>query len=196
MPLTMNTTSNTGKMKRILFFISMIAAIGCSQAQTSGQQASAQPSAPPQPAKPVLHIDKVPAFRILTQDSVYVNNSILQNDKAVIFIYFSPDCSHCQRMMYELKPYMKDFSKTQVVMVTFIQTSYLKLLKEFRRDFSLGSYPNWITGTEYPDYKLQRYFQVATTPFIAIYDRKGKLVKYFDKLPKDITDIVDVVKKV
>lgn len=192
MPSQMETKSYTGKMKRILFFISMVAAIGCSQAQTSNQQPQAV--APPQPAK-VLHIDKIPAFKILTQDSVYVNNSILKSDKPVVFIYFSPDCSHCQHLMYELKPYMKDFSKTQVVMVTFIQNSYLKLLKEFRRDFSLNSYPNFITGTEYPDYKLQRYFQVATTPFIAIYDRKGKLVKYFDKVPKEVTEFVDVVKK-
>lgn len=196
MPLTMRTTSNIDKMKRILFFISMIAAIGCSHAQSSSQQSAAQPTPAADASKPKLHIDKIPAFKILTQDSVYVTNSILKSDKPVIFIYFSPDCSHCQRMMYELKPFMKDFSRSQVVMVTFIQPSYLKLLKEFRRDFSLGSYPNFITGTEYPDYKLQRYYQVATTPFIAIYDRKGKLVKYFDKLPKDITDIVNVVKKV
>jgi len=196
MPLTMEMTSYTGKMKRILLVISMVAAIGCSQAQTSQQSAAQSSSTAEQPAKPKLNIDKIPAFKILTQDSVYVNNSILQTGKPVVFIYFSPDCSHCQRMMYELKPYMKDFSKSQVVMVTFIQVSYLKMLKEFRRDFSLGSYPNFITGTEYPDYKLQRYYQVATTPFIAIYDRKGKLVKYFDKLPKDITEFVDVVKKV
>lgn len=196
MPSHMETNSYTGKMKRILFFISMVAAIGCSQAQTSSQPAqSVIPQQQAEPAKPKLHIDKIPVFKILTQDSVYVNNSVLKSDKPVVFIYFSPDCSHCQRMMYELKPYMKDFSKTQVVMVTFIQNSYLKLLREFRRDFSLNSYPNFITGTEYPDYKLQRYYQVATTPFIAIYDRKGKLVKYFDKVPKEITDFVDVVKK-
>jgi thioredoxin-related protein len=170
----------------------MVAAIGCSQAQTSNQAAQAQPT---QAAPPKLHIDKIPEFRILTHDSVYVNNSILKNDKPVVFIYFSPDCSHCQRLMYELKPYMKDFSKSQVVMVTFIQKSYLKLLREFRRDFNLNSYPNFITGTEYPDYKLQRYFQVATTPFIAIYGRNGKLVKYFDKSPKEVTEFVDVVKK-
>lgn len=178
-------TSYTGKMKRILFFISMIAAIGCTQAQTSTQTTDSKPK----------FTDKIPAFKILTQDSVYVTNTILKADKPTVVIYFSPDCSHCQRMMYELKPYMKDFAKSQVVMVTFIQSSYLKMLREFRRDFSLASYPNFITGTEFPDYKLQRFYQVQTTPFIAIYDRKGKLVKYFDKVPKEITEIPDAVKK-
>jgi thioredoxin-related protein len=185
---TVKNIAYTAKMKRILFFISMIAAIGCTQAQSNTQAAQ-------DATKPKFATDKIPAFRILTQDSVYLTNSALKADKPAVIIYFSPDCSHCQRMMYELKPYMKDFSKTQVVMVTFIQPAYIKLLREFRRDFSLGSYPNFITGTEFPDYKLQRFYQVATTPFIAIYDRKGKLVKYFDKVPKEITDFVDAVKK-
>jgi len=167
-------------MKKLLFFFSLIIAAGCSQAQTT-----------PDASK----IDHIPAFHILTQDSVYVTNAVLKKNKPVVIIYFSPDCSHCQRMMYELKPYMKDFSGTQVVMVTFIQTSYLKLLKEFRRDYSLSSYPNFTTGTEYPDYAVQRYYSIATTPYIAIYDRKGKLVKTFDKVPKNIVDLVDAVKK-
>ena len=183
----------TGNMKRILFFVGLVAAMGCTQAQTTSQPAQA--TTPPAP-KP--NIDKIPAFKILNQDSVYVTNTILKKNKATVIIYFSPDCSHCQRMMYELKPYMKDFSNSQVIMVTFIQTTgpYMSLLREFRRDFNLKAYPNFITGTEYPDYRLQRYYQVATTPYIAIYDRKGKLVKAFDKVPKTIEEFVNVVKKV
>lgn len=192
MPSRMETGSYISKMKRILFFIGMVAAIGCSQAQTSNQSAQTQTTQ----AAPQRHIDKIPAFRILTQDSVYVNNSILKAGKPVVMIYFSPDCSHCQRMMYELKPYMKDFSKAQVVMVTFSSPAiFIKLIKEFRRDFSLDSYPNFITGTEYPNYILQRYYQVSMTPFIAVYDRKGKLAKYYDKVPKDIAEFPELVKK-
>jgi len=154
-------------MKKLLLFLALIVTASCSQAQT---------------AKP--NIDKIPSFRILNQDSVYVTNANLKKDKAVMIIYFAPDCTHCQHMMYEMKPDMKKFSNVQVVMVTFIQTSYLKLLREFRRDYNLAAYPNFITGTEYPNYGVQRYFQVETTPYIAIYDRKGKLVKAFDKAPK------------
>jgi peroxiredoxin len=185
----------TGNMKKILFFAALIAAMGCTQAQSTSQPAQAAMLSPAQ-LKP--NIDKIPAFKILSPDSAYITNTVLKKDKGVVIIYFSPDCSHCQRMMYELKPYMKDFAKVQVVMVTFTQTTgpYMKMLKEFRRDFSLASYPNFIIGTEYPDYRLQRYYQVATTPYIAIYGRNGKLAKAFDKLPKNIEEFVDVVKKV
>lgn len=110
-----------------------------------------------------------------------------------MIIYFSPDCTHCQHLMYEMKPYMEKFENVQVVMVTFIQPSYLKLLKEFRRDYKLAEHPNFITGTEYPNYAVQRYYQVATTPYIAIYDHKGKLVKAFDKAPK-MDELVATIK--
>ena len=170
-------------MKKILLFLSLIIAAGCTQAQTGA------------PVKP--NIASIPSFRILNQDSVYITNANLKKGKPVMIIYFSPDCSHCQHMMYEMKPYMKKFSNVQVVMVTFTQTSsgYMKLLKEFRRDYDLASYPNFIVGTEYPDYKVQRYYQVATTPYIAIYDHKGKLVKAFDKAPKT-EELVAAVKNI
>jgi thioredoxin-related protein len=165
-------------MKKLLFFFTLIITAGCSQAQNKA---------------PKPNIDKIPAFHILNQDSVYVTNADLKKNKAVMIVYFSPDCSHCQRMMYEMKPHMKAFTNVQVVMVTFIQTTYLKLLIDFRKTYGLAAYPNFIMGTEYPDYALQRYFQVYTTPYIAIYDRKGKLVKAFDKVPK-MGDLVTAVK--
>ena len=168
-------------MKKIVLVLSLIIVVGCTHAQSTIQ------------AKP--NIDNIPAFKILSQDSVYLTNTNLKKGKGVVIIYFSPDCSHCQHLMYELKPDMKKFSDVQVVMVTFIQSNMLKMLREFRRDFKLDNYPNFLTGTEYPDYRLQRYYQVATTPYIAVYDKKGKLVKAFEKAPKP-EELLDAVKKI
>jgi len=167
-------------MKRILVFLSLIIAAGCTQAQTT-------------PAK--LNIDNVPTFKLLSQDSVYITNANLKKGKGLVIIYFSPDCSHCQHMMTELKPDMKKFSNVNVVMATFIQTNMLKMLRDFRRDYKLDEYPNFLTGTEFPNYILQRYYQVATTPYIAIYDKKGKLVKAYDKAPK-VAELLATVNKI
>ena len=111
-----------------------------------------------------------------------------------MFVYFSPDCSHCQRLMYELKPHITDFKNIQIVLVTFTQINMLKMLKEFHRDYVFAAQPNVLMGTEYPDYKIQRYYSVATTPYIAIYGRNGKLVDAFDKAPK-IPELLEAVKK-
>jgi thiol-disulfide isomerase/thioredoxin len=182
-------------MKRIIFFLGLIIAAGCTQAQT-GSQPAITPT-PPQktaPVPPKLNIENIPHFKILTQDSVYVTNANLKKNKPVVIIYFAPDCSHCQHLMYEMKPDMKKFEGAQIVMVTFTQVKMLKMLKEFYRDFDLKDHPNFMIGTEFPDYVVQRYYQVQTTPYIAVYDRKGKLVKAFEKAPT-MPDLEAAVKK-
>jgi len=169
-------------MKKILVFLGLIIIAGCSQAQDAAVKN-------PSPA-----IQNIPAFHILSKDSVYLTNANLKKGKAVMFIYFGPDCSHCQRLMYELKPDIKEFKDIQIVMVTFTQINMLKMLKEFHKDYLFAAQPNVLMGTEFPDYKVQRYFSVATTPYIAIYGRNGKLVQAFDKSPK-VSELIAAVKK-
>lgn len=174
--------NNINQMKKILVFLSLIIIAGCSQAQDAAVKN-------PSPA-----IQNIPSFHILNKDSVYLTNANLKKDKAVMFVYFGPDCSHCQRLMMELKPDIKDFKNIQIVMVTFTKITLLKMLKEFHRDYVFAAQPNVLMGTEDPDYKVMRYFSVSTTPYIAIYGRNGKLVQAFDKSPK-VPELLAAVKK-
>ena len=168
-------------MKKIFLFLSLIILAGCTQAQTAS-------------TTPPPNIENIPPFHILTKDSVYLTAANLKKGKPVMIIYFAPDCSHCQRLMYEMKPEMRQFKDTQIVMVTFIQTSLLKMLREFYKDYNLAAYPNIMMGTEYPKYTVMQYYQVANTPFIAVYDHKGKLVQAFPKAPS-MKDLIAAVKK-
>ncbi|EHQ28281.1 TlpA family protein disulfide reductase [Mucilaginibacter paludis] len=145
-------------------------------------------------------IKTIPAYRLLNQDSVYVTQANLKKGKPVMIIYFSPDCTHCQRLTYEFKDefkkevknHTKELSHVQIVMATWTQ---LKAIQIFYRDFGLNQYPNITIGTEGSTYTLQRFYQVRTTPYIAIYSKTGQLVKAFDKEPK-LNDILTVLKKV
>ena len=163
-------------MKKLLFLFSLVIAVGCSNAQS--------PTFTPPSA--------IPPYHILNTDSVYVTPANLKKNKATMIVYFAPDCSHCQHLMYELKPQMKALKNIQVVMVTFVQQ--LKAIQVFYRDFSLKNYPNFTVGTEYPTYKVQQYYQVRTTPYIALYDKNGKLAKSYEKAPP-VADLVAEVKK-
>jgi len=164
-------------MKKLFLFFSLIIAFGCTSAQT---QTFTPPSAMPQ-------------YHILNTDSVYVTPANLKKNKATMIIYFAPDCSHCQHLMYELKPQMTAFKNVQVVMITFV--AQLKAIQVFYRDFDLKKYPNFIVGTEYPTYKVQQYYQVHTTPYIALYDKSGKLMKAWEKAPS-ADELAGEVKKI
>jgi thioredoxin-related protein len=149
-------------MKKLLFFLGLIIAAGCSSAQNN---------------IPLT----IPPYHILTTDSVYRAPADLKKNKATMIIYFAPDCSHCQHLMYDMKPKMMAFKNIQVVMITFAEP--LKASQVFYRDFNLKKYPNFTVGTEGYTYLVQKYYQVKTTPFIALYNKKGKLVKSYEKAP-------------
>ena len=164
------------QMKKLLFLFGLIIAAGCTNAQTSFTS----------PAT-------IPPYHILTTDSVYATPANLKKNTPVMIIYFAPDCSHCQHLMHEMKPVMKNFKNIQIVMVTFVLQ--LKAIQNFYRDFDLKKYPNITVGTEGYTYVVQKYYQIKTTPYIALYDKKGKLVKTYEKAPK-VDDLVAEVKKI
>jgi len=141
----------------------------------------------------------IPPYRILTTDSIYVTPTKLKKSGPVMIIYFSPDCTHCQHLTDEMtdilkaekKSHKKLLNNTQIVMITW---SSLQSIQVFNKDYELAKYPNITIGTEGYTYVVQRYYQVKTTPYIAIYNKKGKLVQAFDKAPK-MADIMTVLKK-
>jgi thioredoxin-related protein len=162
-----NTTMN----KLILFFgLLLTAGYGCAQSKAA---------------------DGIPPYHILNTDSVFTTPADLKKNEAVLMIYFSPDCGHCQHLMYELKPKMEDLKHVQVIMVTFVQ---LKAIQTFYRDFDLKKYPNFTVGTEGYTYAVLKYFDVSTTPYIALYDKNRKLVKAWAKAPS-IEELDGEVKK-
>jgi len=164
-------------MKNLFFLFCLVICAGCSNAQNN-TKSDAQTGFPP--------------FHILTTDSVYKTPADLKKNKPVMVIYFSPDCSHCQHLMYELKPKMDALKNVQVVMVTFVKQ--IEAIRVFYRDFSLKMYPNFTVGTEGDNMTVLRYYDVHTTPYIALYDKNRKLVKAWDKAPS-VGELTDEAKK-
>jgi protein-disulfide isomerase len=161
-------------MKNIILLLSFVIVTGCTRAQD------------------VSKIQNIPPYRVLSApDSAYKTPANLKKNQPVMIVYFSPDCSHCQHLMYEMKGQMKDFSKIQVVMVTPVD---YKMVKGFYRDFGISDYPNITVGTEGYTYQVLKYYNVKMTPYIAIYDHKHKLLKAYEKAPK-IKELAAMVKK-
>jgi len=136
----------------------------------------------------------IPPFRILKTDSTWFTPRDIPKNKPVMIIYFSPDCSHCEHLMGEMKPKLKQFRNTQIVMITYIQPGMLRAIKDFYRKFGLAKYANITVGTEGYTFVVQKYYKVAITPYIAIYNRNGKLISAYPK-PPSINDLLRDLKK-
>ncbi len=139
-------------MKRILLLLVLATSISCTNAQkpaTADKKADAnnQQNTEAIPAETPVKPKPIPDYRILTTDSVWVTPANLPKGKPVVIIYFSPDCSHCQRMMYEMKPKFTQLQNVQFVMITWSLKWDIRAIKEFRRDYGLKAFPNFILGT-------------------------------------------------
>ncbi len=137
----------------------------------------------------------IPPYRILSTDSTYITPANLKKGVPVMIVYFAPDCPHCQHLTTELTKHIKEFGNTQIIMITFVDpTRQFKAITKFVKDYQLKKYPNIVVGTEGYTYNIQKFYQVRTTPYEAVYDKKHKLVETFAKIP-EVEDLVKAVKE-
>lgn len=132
-------------------------------------------------AKPLYTQYPLPQFSILLTDSAtwYTKNDLPGKKKTIIML-FSPDCEHCKHETELIKKNIKQFSGTHLVMITTL--SFDKML-QFYKDFGLGKFRNITVGRD-TKFFFPNYFKVHYLPFLAIYDKKHRLLKTFEGAPK------------
>jgi Uncharacterized protein SCO1/SenC/PrrC, involved in biogenesis of respiratory and photosynthetic systems len=116
---------------------------------------------------------KLPAFKMLMTNGQYFTSKDLSKKKPVVLIYFSPDCEHCQKLMAEVFKNINKFDHSQLVLITF---KPLDDLRGFERQYRTYNYPFIKAGTEGNTFFIRYYYKLATTPFTALFDKKGNLV--------------------
>jgi hypothetical protein len=137
-----------------------------------------------QPAQqPAWSIDTIPSFRITLVDGKVYTKAKLKPHTPLMIIYFSPDCDHCQHFAQALAPHLDKFKGTQIVMVTFLPPAKLV---GFARTYKLDK-PFITIGTEGFSFIVRNYFKVQNFPFIALYDKHGKLAGIYREPPADIS---------
>lgn len=121
-------------------------------------------------------LKKIAPFQItLTNGKPYTASQMAPGP--AVLIYFSPDCDHCQHFTEALLKNYTVISNKQVVMVTF---QAMDMVRDFEKKYKLATYPNIKIGTEGTSYLVQKYYQIRSFPYIAMYDKTGKLVKIYE----------------
>ncbi|MEO7045946.1 MAG: hypothetical protein ABI091_11615 [Ferruginibacter sp.] len=118
----------------------------------------------------------IPAFTVYKapDSTTFTNNDLKQKTPTLIMI-FSPDCGHCQNETKLLIKNISHFTKTQILMVTWLPFSDMMA---FYKSYKIADYPEITMGWD-NKYFFLPYFHVQMYPGLVVYDKKGKYVKSF-----------------
>jgi thioredoxin-related protein len=99
----------------------------------------------------------------------------LPKKKPVMLMIFSPDCDHCKHETEDLLKNIDLFDKTEIVMATMMP---FDSMMKFREKYKLADYKNIIVGQD-THFFLAPFYKISYLPFLAFYDKKGKLISFF-----------------
>jgi len=115
-------------------------------------------------------------FSILQTDSTWFNKEALPRNEPVVIIYFKPDCGHCQLTAHEFEQ-----KRDQLKDIFFIWVSYdsVSHIKSFAEEYKLLDSKNIRVGRD-TKYYVPSFFKIKFTPYIAVYNKKGKLMQTYE----------------
>jgi thiol-disulfide isomerase/thioredoxin len=105
-----------------------------------------------------------------------ITKADLKKNLPVMLMFFSPDCDHCQHQMQDLLKEMESFKKIQIVMATY---QPFEMMKDFYKKYGLATYSNILIGRD-TKYFLPPYYRMFNLPYLALYDKKGNLIRTFE----------------
>ena len=111
----------------------------------------------------------------------------LKKDKPVILIYFLPTCDHCKTFAEAMLRRIDKLSSDQLVMISYED---IKEVKAFDDSYKLSGHRNIKVGSEGYTFVVQKYYNIQHFPFVAEYDKNGKLKKIipWDQKPESIAN--------
>lgn len=126
---------------------------------------------------PYKRFPQIPQIQILLSDSTTkFTKAQLPPKKPVLFMLFSPECSHCQHETEELIAHKDELKDIQIVMVTLHP---LWMMNEFIDHYKLKELPNVVVGRDIY-YFFPSFYNIRNLPFLAMYDKKGNLITTFE----------------
>lgn len=119
----------------------------------------------------------LPSLQLLLSDSStrYTKENVPKK-KPVLLIFFSPDCEHCQHEAEQLVAQKDAFKNVFVIMAT---TLPIYKMKEFGEKYGLTRMENVVMGRD-TYYLLPGFYEMRSLPYLALYDKKGALIRTFE----------------
>ena len=119
---------------------------------------------------------EVPPITLLKSDSGIITKDELKKNRPIILMYFSPECHHCQKQMEDILVRIDDLEKVQIILATYRP---MEELIAFQNKYKLHEHSNIQAGRD-TKYFIQPFYRIKNLPYLALYDKKGKLITTFE----------------
>jgi thiol-disulfide isomerase/thioredoxin len=124
------------------------------------------------------------------------NHPFTQNDlpksKLTFFVFFDPDCEHCQKAIQQISKQYQSFKKTAVYLVSMENhEKIVKFMDTFGKD--LKNQPNLLV-LEDKNIQFLARFKPVRYPSMFLYSTEKKLVDYEDN-PESVFRFTTAIKK-
>jgi thiol-disulfide isomerase/thioredoxin len=140
---------------------------------------------------PYKRFPTLPPFQILLSDSASMfTKAQLPAGKPVLFVLFSPECSHCQHETEELIAHRDELKDVEIVMITMHP---LWMMKDFISTYGLAQYPNFIVGKDIY-FIMPSFYNIHNLPYLAMYNKKGDLIMGFEG-SMDINKLIETFRQ-
>lgn len=123
----------------------------------------------------------LPNFKFTSTTGESIGPASLEQGKAVVVVYFDPDCDHCQQQAEWTKEEAALLKDVQMVWVSWGEE---KLVKEFETKYFSGVEGPKIIVTRDTDYAIDNYFGYSEVPSIYVYNKEWKRTKSLKKETK------------
>ncbi|MES1220865.1 MAG: thioredoxin [Bacteroidota bacterium] len=140
------------------------------------------------PTPPYQRFPTYPPVNLLMTDSATLfTKKDLPKKTPVLLIIFNPECDHCQHETTELIKNINSFKKVKIVMAT---VRPIADIKPFVVKYKLAQYSNITVGKDF-QFFLPGFYMINNLPYLAMYDKQGKLISTFEGTMK-MTDLIKV----
>jgi hypothetical protein len=137
--------------------------------------------------KQLATIATMGSFRVISVDScTCVDTRNIPAGKPTLFMYFDPDCDHCQRETKELLANIGLLHNIRIYLVTNADNAHLRA---FCKTFHTDKVPNLMVGQDY-EYSFFRAYLPPTVPYLVVYNSRKDLVRLF----RGETDVRYIIK--
>lgn len=116
----------------------------------------------------------IPPFKIRLTNGDGFTYEQVDKSKPLILVYFSPSCQHCKAFTEALLKQKKKWINKQIVMISYV---HIREVQAFDRVYHLSEHPEIKIGSEGQTFIVQQYYQIQHFPFVALFNKQGRLTK-------------------